>query len=298
MRAFVRLQGPDGKLYELSHGDIIGRLWSAAMPVDDVRVSEAHAMVSLRGEELKLLALRGLFAIGRRPIRELTLVPGQKIRLARGVTMSVVAVELPAQVLALKGPGMTPQVLVGACALMLEPPRLVSGYQDNAAALLWSMGNTWRIQRPGEEAAVLEAGSKVRISGQTFEAMTVALSQATQGATGFRSVLHPPMRIITRFDTVHFHREGQEVFSISGIPARILSELAVVGAPVSWLSLAQEIWREDTDRSAMRRKWDVNLARLRKKLQGARIRPDLVRADGSGNFELVRYPGDVVVDEG
>ena len=35
--------------------------------VDDARVSEAHALVSLRGRELQLLALRGRFAVDSTP---------------------------------------------------------------------------------------------------------------------------------------------------------------------------------------------------------------------------------------
>lgn len=39
-------------------GDLIGRLPGAALQIADPRVSEAHAMVSLRAGELVLLALR------------------------------------------------------------------------------------------------------------------------------------------------------------------------------------------------------------------------------------------------
>ncbi len=67
MRAFVRFQLPDGTQRDLYPGDIIGRLWSAALHVDDARVSEAHALVSLRGRELQLLALRGRFAVDSTP---------------------------------------------------------------------------------------------------------------------------------------------------------------------------------------------------------------------------------------
>jgi|GEM_PF-4421477 len=48
MRAFVRFLLPDGSARELSHGDVIGRLASAELPLDDERLSEAHAMVRLR----------------------------------------------------------------------------------------------------------------------------------------------------------------------------------------------------------------------------------------------------------
>jgi pSer/pThr/pTyr-binding forkhead associated (FHA) protein len=49
MLATVRLRLPDGSTTTLAPGDIIGRMASAALVLDDGRVSEAHAMVSLRG---------------------------------------------------------------------------------------------------------------------------------------------------------------------------------------------------------------------------------------------------------
>ena len=48
MHAHAILRDPQGHHHELVHGDVIGRVWSAALQLDDGRVSEAHAMVSLR----------------------------------------------------------------------------------------------------------------------------------------------------------------------------------------------------------------------------------------------------------
>ena len=48
MQAHVTLRAPDGRIYQLSHGDLVGRIWSAALCLSDPQVSEAHAMVSLR----------------------------------------------------------------------------------------------------------------------------------------------------------------------------------------------------------------------------------------------------------
>jgi hypothetical protein len=298
MRAFVTLRAPDGQVYEVSHGGVLGRLWSAALPLDDARVSEAHAMVSLRGEELKLLSLRGLFSTGRRPVRELTLETGQRISLARGVVVEVLDVELPDRVLALEAEGLPAQVLAGVCSLITgAPPALVSGYHEGAAARIWSMGSEWRIRIGDSDAQVLAAGSRWEIDGFEVRVVEVPLATATQRDTLFRAGMQPAIRLVTRFDTVHVHREGMPVTSISGIPARIVSELAAVQAPVSWEAVANGIWG-DLERLTLRRRWDVNLRRLRVKLRDARLRPDLVRADGSGNFELVLYPADqLVVDD-
>ena len=100
MRAHATFATPDGQLHHLGHGDIIGRLWTAALSIDDARISEAHAMVSLRGDELKLLGLRGRFALSDRPLSEVLLCAGQRIALARGYAIDVVDVVLPETVTA------------------------------------------------------------------------------------------------------------------------------------------------------------------------------------------------------
>ncbi len=62
---------------------------------------------------------------------------------------------------------------------------------------------------------------------------------------------------------------------------------------MSWRAVAVEIWsEEDNDDNQLRRKWDHNLARLRRKLKDTRIRPNLVRSDRTGNVELFLAEGD------
>jgi hypothetical protein len=296
MRAFVRVQGPDGHSYELTHGDIIGRLWSASLHIDDARISEAHAMISLRGRELRLLSLRGLFAVGSKPINALTLTAGQRIALARGVEILIEEVALPEEVLAISGDGLPTQVLSGVCSLLLRPqPRLLSGYHEGAT-LLWNTGDRWRIRQPDQPAKDLIIGDSWTLSGRRFQAIGVALASAGQEATRVRGRVQSPLRIICHYDTVHIHRANEPIFSLSGISARLISALAPIETPIYWESIADEIW-PGRNRLSLRRLWDVSLARLRKKLQGAGIRPDLIRSDHSGNVELLRYPDDTIEDQ-
>ena len=79
----VRVRDSYGVVHELVHGDLIGRVWSAALPINDGRVSEAHAMISLREGELRLLGLRGAFALHGRPTSDLALEAGQRVQLAQ-----------------------------------------------------------------------------------------------------------------------------------------------------------------------------------------------------------------------
>ena len=108
--------------------------------------------------------------------------------------------------------------------------------------------------------------------------------------------MQSPLTIVASYDTVHLHREGQAALALDGISARIVSELVAFGGPASWEMIAREIWRHEEDRGQLRRKWDVNLARLRRKLRAVGIRTDLFRAGGTGQIELFLYKSDRVDD--
>jgi hypothetical protein len=297
MRTHVRVRAPDGLCYHLGHGDLIGRLWTAALTIDDARVSEAHAMVSLRGDTLKLLGLRGRFAIRDKPVTEVDLQPGLVVSLARGLELVVEDVVLPERVLALEGEGFARRVLAGVCSLVTRPhPQLVPGYRRGAAAHIWSAGDGWSVATADAEPRPLREGDALHLDGRTFTAVSVALSSAAGAETGMVDGVQAPLRLVAHFDTVHIQRAGEPTVALGGLPARILSELVTFGGPTAWTTVAGEIWRDVDDRHQLRHKWDVSLSRLRSKLRHARIRPDLVRADGSGNFELLLHPGDSVED--
>jgi hypothetical protein len=113
----------------------------------------------------------------------------------------------------------------------------------------------------------------------------------------FDAVKPRGMRIVARYETVHLLRDGMAPVVLDGIGARIVSELAAMGAPVSWTVVAAEIWGPFRDEARARKKWDQALLRLRQRLAAANVRADLVRPDGHGNLELVLAPGDVLIDE-
>ena len=297
MRAYVRFLLPEGTAHELSHGDMIGRLDSAALHIDDERISEAHALVSLRGRDLRLLALRGRFAVSQSPTSEVVLRSGLEIEVARGLVLGVEAVVLPPSVLGLEGDGLPRQVLSSVCSLHTGPrPRLTPRYAGDAAAWLYSTGEGWRLRLPHSAARELEPGSSVEVGEPTFRCVSIALEQAAQSPTHIGSGVYRPLRIEARFDTAHIHRPGEPVLTLSGISARILSELVAFDGPVSWQVLAGEVWTGELGETSLRGKWDTNLARLRRKLRAARVRPNLVRSDRLGHLELVLHEGDVVED--
>ena len=298
MRVFTRFRLPNGSTCDLGHGDLIGRLPSAALHIDDARISEAHALVSLRGQDLKLLALRGRFAIDQKPLSEVVLQPGLCILIARDLELFVETVSLPKVVLGIRGEGLPQQMLSGTCSISITPrPTLIPRYTGNAQAWIWSVGAAWRLRVGQGEAKPLHIGDTFEVDGVGFEVVAVSLEQAGQVQTEALGAVGATIRLIANYDTVHIHREGEPAFAVTGISARIISELVACGAPVSWKAVAKEIWRNtEEDDHQLRRKWDISLSRLRSKLKEARIRPNLVRSDRSGNVEIFLAEGDQVED--
>ncbi len=293
MRATVRFRLPSGEIRVLGHGALIGRLWSAELQLNDARVSEAHAMVSLRGRDLRLLALRGRFSHKGKTLSDLVLRPGQQIALASNLALEVVSVQVPDDVLALESDMVARQILTGVTSLFGGTrPRLVSGWDSAAADYVWPTGNGW--MRGSEGATPLLPGDSWDVDGVPFRAVEERISGSPMTARELD--YSKAIKIVARFDTVHLVREGEPVVVITGKSARLISELVAIGCPVSWEDLAGQLWG-DGRRDVLRRRWDMQLLRLRQKFREHGIRPTLIRADGSGLIELVLGRDDVLVDD-
>ncbi len=279
-------------------GGIVGRLSSAALRLDDPRVSEAHALVSRRGSELKLLALRRWFEVDGERSAEVTLQEGQHIRLAPGVSLTVTDVQIASASLILRGLCDGPRELEAGVNVLVERDggiALEPGYSEPCRGTIWSTSTGWAARIDDGPAIDLTLGLRLEVGSTSLRVVgrTARASASTVG--GFD--LDPPLRIVLRHDTVHLFRTGNPPVVLNGVPARILSEVALIGVPVPWEVAAREVWTEDRPRHVLRTNWDRNNRSLRRKLKKATIRTDLVRADGRGNVELFLLPGDLVIDE-
>lgn len=297
MRAYVRVRAPDGSHHELVHGDLVGRLSTAALPIDDARISEAHAMISLRERELKLIRLRGGLAFEGKPVNELTLRPGLEVVLAAGISLHVESLHLPSSVLGLVGERLARQVLPPVASLVpaAEGVRLQAGYVQDAVAWVWCTGSAWRV-RVGERVAPLAPGDRFEVGGETIGAVEIPLEAAGGAATRAVGGVEAPLRIEANFDTVQIHREGAAALVLGGTHARIVSELVALAGPAHWKVIAGLLWPDAAEPESLRSRFDVALSRLRRKLREARIRTDLVHTDGAGQVELLLYPHDRVAD--
>jgi len=299
MDAFVRLRTPTGTLVDLGPGDVIGRLATAQLVLDDPRISEAHAMVSLRGDALQFLALRGRLCVAGAQHSEVTALPGLRLALASGVELEVVDVVLPVSVLALEGPGLPTQVLLGLASVSVGQPNteVQRRFVPDADAWLWSAGPSWRLQLRGGQPQPVGVGDQFTCAGKEFCLVAAPVQVAAAHATLPDPGGGGAIRLVARYETVHIHRERLPPVQLVGLPARLLSELTSFGAPVSWQMLATQLWNDASDDAQRRHRLDVALSRLRSRLRDSGLRADLVRTSGTGQLELFLHPGDSVVDE-
>lgn len=295
MRATATLRLPDGRQVEVGPGDLIGRTPSAAAVIDDPRVSEAHAFVSLRHGELHLLSLRRLLVVNGKPMNDAVLRPGLIVVLADELSLTVVDVATPSELLGIRAPGQPIRMLSQVASVVGVPPRIVGKVELDAHAHLWSIGLAWRVRLRDREAVELAAGDSFEVAGVRFTLVPVPIGQAGPSATMAGGALVESIRIVAFYDTVQLHRRNRECVTIGGTGARILSELIACQGPTSWEILARAVWPDSPDLAALRHRWDVALGRLRGRLREEGVR-ELLRADGAGQLALELYDGDEVDD--
>lgn len=295
MHAHVRLRDPEGREHDLVHGDVVGRLWTAALQLDDGRVSEAHAMVSLREGQLQLVPLRGALAVGGQPQGQVVLRPNLRVQLAQHVELEVLSVHLPEHVLGVEGPELIRQMLPAVCSVVVDPvPRIVRGWREEAPLHIWTTGETWMARSPGAAPRPAEAGLRWRVGGHEVRFVDIPILDAGPRTTRRQGAMDVPLRIVAQYDTVQLHREGWAPLVLAGMQARLVSELVAFDGPTAWATLAGELWPDEDDLPLQRSRLDTLVSRVRRRLRAAGVRADLVHTDGAGVVELLRYPHDVV----
>ena len=295
MRVLARLRLPDGREVEVGPGDLIGRTPSAAAIIDDPRVSEAHAFVSLRHGELHLLSLRRLLVVGGKPMNDAVLRRGLVVVIADELNLTVLDLVTPSELLGVRAAGQPIRLLSQVASVIGHPPRVVGKVELDAHALLWSIGLDWRMRLQGGDAVPVAAGDSFAVAGVRFTLVMVPLGQAGSPATLAGGGAVESIRIVAFYDTVQLHRSGRAVVTVGGTGARILSELIACQGPTGWEILARAVWPDSPDVAALRHRWDVALGRLRARLREDGVR-ELLRADGAGQLALELYDGDEVDD--
>lgn len=297
MSAFVKLSLPSGETCTVGPGAIVGRSFAADVHLEDGRVSEAHALISLRGGEFVLFALRGRIRVDGRDVPRVTLERGLEVELARGVVLRVLDLELPAELLALEGPGVPRQVLTGVVSVCATPvPHVVASVRADAAALVFSDGLAWFVRAGDGPARRVRAGDELPVGGVKLRFVAQARLAVGTPETGPASALGG-LRLVSQGTSVQLWPPGAtSPCVVSGQPAQVLAALLASGKPMRWEALAERLWQGDEPDEVVRHRLDVVLGKLRRRLEEAGVRRDLVTSHHNGFLELVLYPGDQAHD--
>lgn len=285
----VRLEGSsdEGVLWP---GDLIGRSASAALQLDDARVSEAHAMVSLRGEHLVLLALRGRLRARDRFLSEITLEAGLRVELAPGRALLVVEVHLPETATAIAWHGQPPVALRGTTSILEgPPPKLKPGHHEDALAVFWTFQDRWRVRTQDGSTSDLVPGPLLLKPGIHLEVTQLSLEEAGAPQTALDP--HAP-RAWTVYAT-HVLLTNQDAASLhfGGIPGHLLALLLQEEGAIAWRVVASVLWAPSgIAEQHLRRRLDTTVNRLRQKLRMAGVDPGRLALDGSGSLRFVVPP--------
>ena len=307
----VRVRTSTRESFVLVPGDLIGRAASAALQINDPHISEAHALVSLRGSELVLLRLRGPLVVGQEPCDQVALQAGLEIQLSEDHALRVLDVQLPDALLGLSFDGAAPTPLVSD-QHAIKDGRLVPGAPRDADALIWHDGQDWFLRRPDAVAERIQPGWTGDIHGHPVEVVDIPILGVSPTISGALV----PLEIHLQEELLRVHRAGHPPLQIHGIPARMVWEVHQAGpGPVPWDSVAYQIWEDllpvsaaDERRlkegeltneqrlSALRQRWDRRRQALKRRLFASGVR-DLLRAVRGGEVELNLRPEDRVLLE-
>lgn len=284
-----------GDVVSAGPGAVIGRTAAAVIRLNDPAISEAHALVSLRGAGLRLLSLRGRFVVAGQRVTDVLLEPGVVIELAPSLSLEVVDVVLPGVVLGLEIEGLGVLIPPPVASIFADRPEPVPGIAPGADAIVWSADQSFHARVAGAPDRELKAGQELRVAGRRIAVVAVPLADAATDATDAHAKFAVPLVLVVRYDVVHIWRAEVSI-AVDGIPGRILTELALMRVPVEWRTVAREIWPEEANERRLRMNWDAGIARLRARLREAGIRGDLVRSAGAGLVEIFLGPDDRVTD--
>lgn len=287
--AHVEFRLPDGSTATVPAAGIIGRMSTAQLRIFDPEVSEAHALVSLRGRRLKIISLRGPIKVDGKVVAEADLGVGQKIRLSSNSVLVVVNVALAASILALTGLGDTPEVLDHGVVSLLDGPRLESGIHREARVLFWSEADGWVARVEGGRPVQVLPGMVWQLGGGT---VSVVLEDVARLPNTTRQTGLLPIHLLLETDLVTLQAAGRPALRLSGLQAALIEALAAADGSTHWEAIAAQFWRQK-DQPQWRERFDALVKEVRAKFRDQGIRADLVWS-WQGEYRLNLGATDVV----
>jgi len=297
--ASVRFLLPNGSVHVLPLGGIVGRSPYSAVHIDDPAISEAHALLSWRGGELRLIALRRRFAVRGQAVEAVRLFEGDEIELAPGWAIEILEVTLPPHVLTLEGAGLPTQLLPDVAALTLgPPPTLSTRISPSADATLWQSSEMpppgVRIRSSDGGEITPDSDGNFALGGQRFRILAVPTRSVADAATG-RPSQREALSVTLDGELVRIGDISRTI-EFQGVQGRLLRILTVERVACDWPTLASRVWTDRADWDALRSRLDTTVSRIRQRLKSVGFAPALLRSNGAGGFLLALEERDHVLD--
>ncbi|MBX2801857.1 MAG: hypothetical protein KTR31_29530 [Myxococcales bacterium] len=253
---------PDERRVRMLPGDVLGRGRRSDVVVQDPRVSEAHAMVSLRRGGLWWLPLRP--GVHGQVGPDVLLAPGASVTVLDELQLRVESLTLPATVDVL-------QVDHGAPIVLDHPEWHIAASGDarpgphrEAVAVLWRTDGRWWCRGGEGPARQLAAGVGMVVGGRQLH--LGAVPSDSQGSFTADNQPVPPVRIRSWEGFSEVGLGSLAPVRLTGNPHRVfrlLARLVPDGGTVHWQEVASRLWPH-SDWSS---NWYTNLPRIREQLR-------------------------------
>lgn len=290
----VLLRLPDGRLVYVPPGSVIGRLVTSAVPINDPRISEAHVLVTHRGDSMWMISLQPqpIKVLGERSHRSVKLETGQRLSLTEGYVMEVIAVVTPDRL---------PQAqyrTVGESAWqtlgnldghehysVMPGPLWAAGPQSGALFRLACGVDSWVLFSPAGEAIPIEDLDVWSAGEWEFRFLWCPVGQAGIAKTMAKGHPFLDYSIEIGENFVRFIPLGgslpREQLTFVGQHRLLLLALLREPGPRRWQVLGAEVWDDwaELDRTARERRWNPAVHRLRKRLMEHGLDPDIIYRD-------------------
>jgi len=314
-RPYVDLRLPDGRCLRAHPGAIIGRLSSAQVRIDHSQLSEVHALLSLRGGELWMIAMRMKIGHhtqnGIKRSHRLKLLPDMKIELIDdfigSYIVEIIDIRLPDFVYQLRIERKDQLSINRDLGELLsneyysiidaDAPRLVSGWKPDG---LWQFainGTGWTVHVAGLDAQDLSAAFSSEVRGWRLSVQKKPVSHSGSSNT------RVSFSIKQLEDGISVRVSGIERTKLTGNQGRLVGLLLdarrseeeqqgdafdpIKPIPLDKEVIKQRLWPEQADGSGEEylkatNSLDQLVHRLHKKLTDCRIDRELIIVeDGS-----------------
>lgn len=243
-----------------------------------------------------LLALRGRFRVNGEVCTEAVLRAGLDIEIHEDLWLHCDEVVLPSTLPGLRAQGLPTTLLTRTTSLFVEPVlRVQPGYHPDADVIFWTLGDSWSYRVGDLPPRPFDVGCALDVRGVEVAMVSIPVEDASRDRT--RRTRREALRFEVTASSVRVaFLQGNT--TITGVPGKLLATLAMHREPCNWEEIASTVWEDEVViKSALRRRFDVGLMRLREKMHRVGLPTDLIKMDGFGEVVLALSEHDRVISD-